>query len=83
MAPLQMAKWKAFRQIQPDIGDRLCEIAKLGFCAMVNVQGGKCEPDDFEPAPDKKRPTEITPRQAAANAAAILPGVVRHGNSDR
>ena len=50
-----MAKWQAFRIIQPDIGDRICEILKRGFAAVANAWGAEYEPDDFEPAPDKKQ----------------------------
>ncbi len=67
IAPEQMAMWRAFRTIQPDIGDRICEILKIGFAAVANSMGAKYEPDDFEPCPDKKRPAPVMgPAQIAA-----------------
>ena len=67
IAPEQMAKWRAFRTIQPDIGDRICEILKLGFCAVANSMGAKYDgPDDFEPCKDKKTPAPVMgPAQVA------------------
>lgn len=82
MTPLQMAKWRAFREIQPDIHERMCTILKRGLCAVANAWGGNYQPDDFEPCPDKHEPKPVaSPNQAAAIATMSLGPP--NGNSNR
>lgn len=78
LSPLQMAKWRAFRKIQPDQMDRVCDILKKGFAAVANSMGAKFDEDDFEPVEDKKRPPPVTRPLTAAEI-----GVVPNGNSNR
>ena len=86
MTPLQFAKWQAFRTMQPDPADRICEILKMGFAAVANAWGASYEPDHFEPASDKKRvPHVIGPAQAAAMVSGRVSAARgdSNGNSDR
>ncbi len=83
ITPLQMAKWQAFREIQHDAQERICEILKRGLCSIANVMGGKFEPDMFEPCSDKYQPEPVaSPDQAAAIATMAL-GPPPDGNSNR
>lgn len=73
MTPLQMAKWRAFRSIQPDVHERMCDILKNGLAAVANAMGAEYKPDDFEPAEDKRQPEQVaSPNQAAAIATMAL-----------
>ena len=70
LEPRQFDEWIAYRTIEPDPVDRICEILKLGFSAMVSLGGGEMEPDAFDPKDfsDDKRNDAMSPAQSAAMA---------------
>lgn len=79
LTPEQVAKWRAFRQLQPDGMERLIEVCKIGFSLLANAWGAHCEPDDLEPYPEKRTPElEASPNQAAKIAGMVL-GSKQHG----
>ena len=73
IAPETFDRWVAFRKLELDPDEWLREILKRGFAALCNCQGAKVTPDDFDPAKDTKEPELVSPREAAAAAAMILP----------
>jgi hypothetical protein len=74
----QLVKWKAFRKIQPDPMDRLCDILKIGLASF----GGELSPDDFEPCLDKRKPEPSAGPGAAQQIVAPLMGQ-SNGDSNR
>lgn len=71
LTPQQMAKWQAFRRLQPDGIERLIEVCKLGFAVLANIWGASVEPDRFEPA-NEKRSAASKHQTASPNQAAII-----------
>jgi len=49
ISPETFDEWEAFRRLEPDPLDRLREVLKLGFAAVVNAWGVKVEPIDLDP----------------------------------
>lgn len=83
MTPLQAAKWQAYRHLQPDPHERICDILKRGFAILVSAWGGECDENDLEPYLEKKRVEKLaSPDQMAAVASMAL-GANSHGNSNR
>lgn len=76
LTPQQMAKWQAFRRLQPDGIERLIEVCKIGFAVLANLWGASVEPDRFEPAVEKRadasRMQAASPNQAAVVAHVAL-----------
>lgn len=79
MTPVQFVNWKAFRRIQHDPMDRLCEILKRGFAAQC---GAEVLPDAFDPCVDKHEPEHVAGPSEAMQIVGPLIGMPS-GNSDR
>lgn len=91
MSPQLMAKWRAFRQVQPHWSDRLAAILVRGFQAVFAVHGGTMDDldDDYwdplgpERTDEEKRADN---NEASPNAAALLASMALgkpHGNRNR
>ena len=52
--------------------DRLCEILKLGFAAVLGMGGAECTPDAFEPCPGKCEPEHVASPDEAVQLVAPL-----------
>lgn len=69
ISPRQFDEWLAYRQLDPDPLDRITEVLKLGFAAVLGAWGASDKPDDFDPAVKRKESEEVlevSPEQAAA-----------------
>ena len=66
VSPQQFDEWIAFRQIEPDPLDRLAEILKLGFAAIVNAWGGDATPGYFDPGKEEATGSCLGPAQTEA-----------------
>ena len=64
--PQAFDKWVAFRQLEPDPLDRIAEILKLGFAAVVNAWGVDLRPEYFDPSADKNETAKtVSPKEGA------------------
>lgn len=82
MTPVQFVNWKAFRRIQPDPMDRLCEIVKRGFARVCAIMGDDVSPDVFDPCVDKHEPEHVAGPGEAKQILGPLMGA-SSGNSNR
>lgn len=68
LTPRQFDEWVAYRTIEPDPIERICEILKRGFSVMASMGGGKMEPDEFDLKTCDDGNEAMSPAQSAAMA---------------
>lgn len=70
LEPHQFDEWVAYRTLEPDPVERIVEILKRGFTALVLSWGGELDPDDLDPKDfsNDKRNEAMSPAQSAAMA---------------
>lgn len=76
----QFDEWLAYREIEPDVLERIIVILKLGFCALCNSWGAKLKPEDFDPSPNAKRDEALGPQQVAAMLGATVSDALEKAN---
>lgn len=88
ITPRQLAKWEAYYEEEMDPLDRLIEICKRGFAAMLSTKEKPVDPKLLDPQMDdkKEKPVQQTPDQQAAMMGAgirLVGGNVSRGDRDR
>lgn len=65
--PAQFDEWVAWRELEHDADERLREVVKRGFAAVVSWMLGKeIKPDEFDRWAEPEKPQALTPDQAVA-----------------